>query len=368
MRRQGALPYQEMEQLIDAGFLKGFRTEQLQPASADLSVGEEAYRVWGSVLPLPGVRVREFLHAAVLFPHDLSNPIEPGGTYLIRVAETVQFPPEAVFYCSSNAKSSSGRNDLHVRLVADGVTRFDTVPRGFAGELWFLISSGHFLVQISPGDTLAQLRVFDRDTRFDETELQLVYPHHQFLWNATGEPIAYEDLKISDHDGSLILTIDLSGAEVIGYRAKPRGQAPVLMFNRRDHRIGDFFEPIERPPKKRLMLEEGGFYVFFTKEGVRVPPMFAAEMGAVDERSGEFRSHYAGFIDPGWGHGRTGEHCGWPLVLEMRPFGRNVILVDGGPVCKLRYEHVRAEPTFVYGETGSHYVRQHGAMLSKHFR
>lgn len=246
--------------------------------------------------------------------------------------------------------------------------RFDTVPCGFQGELWALISSGHFLVKLTPGDTVLQLRIFDQDTRFDETEMQIVYPLHQFLWTGSGDPLRYDDLRISDHDGSLILTVDLGSAELVGWRARPRGQAPILNFGKAGHRPEDFFEPIEHLRKKRLMLEEGAFYVFYTREAVRVPAIFAAEMGAVDERSGEFRSHYAGFIDPGWGHGRNGGHKGWPLVLEMRPFSRNVIVVDGGPVCKLRYEHVRAEPTRVYGETDSHYVGQRGAMLSKHFR
>lgn len=118
MKRRGALPFQEVEQLIASGCLRGIRPENLQPASVDLSVGDEAYRVWGSVLPLPGVRVRDFLHAAVLFSHDLNQPLEPGATYLVRIAETVKLPER--LYCYTNAKSSVGRNDLHVHWLPTG--------------------------------------------------------------------------------------------------------------------------------------------------------------------------------------------------------------------------------------------------------
>ena len=204
MKRHGALSYQELLQLMASGYIQNSHEERVQPASIDLSIGEEAYRAWGSVLPLPGVPVREFLRAATLFRHDLSQPLEPGGTYLIKAGEKIHFPTGLYGY--TNAKSSAGRIDLHVRLVADGVPRYDTIPHGFNGEIWFLISSGHFLVKLAPGDTTSQLRIFDRDTRFDETEMQEVYPQYQFLWTPRGKPLGYDELRISDHDGSLILT------------------------------------------------------------------------------------------------------------------------------------------------------------------
>ena len=366
VKRHGALSYQELLQLMASGYIQNSHEERVQPASIDLSIGEEAYRAWGSVLPLPGVPVREFLRAATLFRHDLSQPLEPGGTYLIKAGEKIHFPTGLYGY--TNAKSSAGRIDLHVRLVADGVPRYDTIPHGFNGEIWFLISSGHFLVKLAPGDTTSQLRIFDRDTRFDETEMQEVYPQYQFLWTPRGKPLGYDELSISDHDGSLILTLDLRSSPVTGYRAKRRGDSPVLTFGAHDHDPADFFEPIERPRKQRLMLDDGGFYIFATKEYVRVPPDLACEMVAVDERSGKFRSHYAGYFDPGWGYGREGNLRGWPATLEIRPFTRNVIAADGGPVCRMKYERVRETPEKVYGETGPHYTDQKGPRLSKHFK
>ncbi len=363
---RGALPYQELQMLRESGNLEGFEDNALQPASIDLSIGEEAYRLRGSILPRQGEKIRDVLKDALRFPHDLSRPLEVGETYLCKIQQGITLPDN--LYAYTNPKSSSGRNDIQVRLLADGVPRFDTVPRGFSGELWLLISSRHFLLKLSSGDRLSQLRIFDGDTRLDRTEMQLSYGVQQFLWNPQGEPIAWEQLNIPDQDGSLILSIDLKSEDIIGYKAKTTGMAPVLAFNQNGHIVEDFFDPIARPSNGFLMLEQSKFYIFYTHEWVKVPSLLSAEMAAMDERSGEFRSHYAGFIDPGWGHGKDGQEKGWPLVLELRAFDNNLIVRHRQPICRLKYEHVRSLPERVYGETGSSYVRQQGAMLSKHFR
>ncbi len=373
IKEAGALPIQELEVLQEAGFLKGFlrRSKKgfgsFQPASADLSITGEIYRVRGSILPRCGETVWELLKSIKSWKHDIRCPLDPGTTYLCKVSETVKLPPNLYGYV--NPKSSCGRVDLHVRLLADGVPRFDSLPRKTNSDLWFLVSSRNFPLLLSEKDKLSQLRVFDGDTRFDETEMSLVYAQHQLLYRKTGSALSYSDLKIKDHDGSVIMTIDLEGWEgIVGYRAKPRGQSPVLVFNKRGHIKDDFFEVIESSKSKSLTLQNGGFYILATREYARVPINLAAEMKAMDERSGEFRSHYAGFIDPGWGYGKDGSGKGLPLVLEVRPFDDNLIVRNGQPICKLQYEHIRNVPDFVYGETGSNYhARQKGVLLSKHF-
>lgn len=362
---KGAVPYQNLIELRNTQVLKGFAEKNVQPASIDLSMGEEAYRLRGSILPRHGERIRDILPAVVRFPHDLSQPLEAGATYLVKVLQDVTLPDSLYGY--TNPKSSSGRNDIQVRLLADGVSRFDTIPRGFHGELWLLVSSRHFLLKLSPGDKLCQLRLFDEDTRLTKQELQTIYQDEQLLWTPEGNPISFEELKVSDQNGSLLLSINLENEDVIGYEAKPSGMTPVLTFNKQGHMPEDFFIPIRAPKNGMIMLEQSHFYIFYTYEWARVPSMFAAEMAAMDERSGEFRSHYAGFIDPGWGYGKEGKEKGWPLVLEIRPFDDNLIIRHGQPICKLRYERVRTLPDKVYGETGSNYAKQHGAMLSKHF-
>ena len=364
MRKAGALPIQDMEEMVEAGLLKGF-PKQLQPASADISVAEEAYRVRGAALPRPGQSIEELRDEVVMFRHNLGQPLEPGATYLVKTAQSVMLPKGIYGYL--NAKSSSGRNDLHVRVVADRVSSYDTLPHGYHGDIWFMISSGHFLVQISPGDQLSQLRFFDRDTKLDETEMQIAYQKYGFL-RRSGNPIPYEDVPVTEGDGMLGLTADFSNFDVVAWRAKTlEQQVEVLVFNKRQHSPSGFFDPIEKPKDGRLVLENGRFYTFATREAVCVPPEFACEMVAIDHRRGEFRSHYAGFIDPGWGY-ENGKPEGAILVLEVRPFGRNEIITEGAPVCRISYERMREVPRALYGETGSHYVSQMGPRLSKHFR
>lgn len=363
---QGALPYQAIQQLQAQGFLKGFGEGSVQPASIDLSIGQEAYRIRGSALPLHGETVRNLLKTIVLFPHDLALPLEPGESYLCKIKEEIKLPGSVYGY--TNPKSSTGRNDIQVRLLADGVPRFDTIPRAFNGELWLLVSSHHFLLKLTAGDKLAQLRLFDSDGRIGKEEMKEVYEKYKLLWDPEGNPINFAERKISDHDGSLILSVDLATEDIVGYTAKPQGRSPVLIFSDRGHKPDDFFDPIARPKDGMITLEKGRFYIFYTYEWSRVPTLFAAEMVAMDERSGEFRSHYAGYIDSGWGYGRNGEEKGWPLVLEVRPFDDNIIIRHKQLICKLRYENAQELPSKVYGETGSSYVRQKGALLSKHFR
>ncbi|MFH1585003.1 MAG: 2'-deoxycytidine 5'-triphosphate deaminase [Patescibacteria group bacterium] len=362
---EGVLSYQELREMQERGVLSGFSEKSFQPASVDLSITEEAYRLKGNILPQRGESVREMLVHAVRFPHDLSQPLEVGASYLCKIREGVRLPGS--LYAYANPKSSTGRNDIQARLVADGVARFDTLPRGFSGELWLLLSTRHFLLRLTPGDRLLQIRLFTGDARVGKEELEGVDEAFRLLWTPTAEHVPLKERKLSDHDGSILMTLDLKSGEVAGFQAKYPGTTPLLEFNKTDHNWEDFFEPIQCPADGALVLEKGIFYIFYTQEWLRVPPSYAAEMVAMDARSGEFRSHYAGFIDPGWGYGTNGEEKGWPLVLEARPFDDNLIVRHEQPICKLVYERIRSVPELVYGQTGAHYTRQKGAMLSKHF-
>ncbi|MDP3729612.1 MAG: 2'-deoxycytidine 5'-triphosphate deaminase [bacterium] len=366
MKKSGALPIQELLKMKEAGMLQNFPDDSFQPSSVDLSITDEIYRIKGNILLKNTETVVDIIKNVTLFRHDLNNPLEPGGVYLCKVAEQIRLPKGIYGY--TNPKSSTGRNDIHARILADKVPRYDSIPENFFGELWMLISSRHFLLKLTSKDRLVQLRLFDADTRLDETEMRVEYATHKLLYAADGTPFMYDQLKISDRDGSIILTIDLGTQEIIGYRARLKGQSPVLIFNQQGHAAEDFFIPIEKPKNGHIVLENGRFYIFSTLEWSRVPVMFAAEMAAMDERSGEFRSHYAGFIDPGWGYGRNGEMRGLPLVLEIRSFDENLIIRHGQPICKLKYERLRLMPNSVYGETGSNYMKQVGVLLSKHFQ
>lgn len=367
-KKLGAIPCQTIRDMMQASFIKGALEKNIQPASLDLSLSEEIYRVSSAFTPRTGESVLDAAKRLVdPEPFDYSRPLELDTTYLVKLNESLALPED--IYAYSNPKSTSGRNDIHARLLADGMQRFDSAGiKGFKGNLWTLVTPHSFRVKLRPSDTLSQMRFFNHDTRFDsESEMEVAYQRHKFLYNVEGNFIDYSKLKIRDRDGSLILTINLD-SDLVGYRCEKTQE--ILDLSKRNYDPDLFFTPIMRPRDGKLKLRKGDFYIFFTKQCPRVPPTFSAEMAPIDVRAGEYRSHYAGFIDPGWGHGRDGNEKGWAIVLELRPYEDNLILEDNKPICKLVYERITEEPEFVYGEEklGSNYALQNGPRLSKHFK
>lgn len=363
--RRGALPSQMIREMMGAGFITGAFINRIRPASLDLVVTEELYRIEGSFLPRPGESVRDIVGGMGPRPYDFTLPLERGVTYLARLAETFALPASVYAYC--NPKSSTGRNDVLTRVVADGVTRYDAAtPQGFHGALWVIIQPRSYPVLLPKKESLAQMRFFNADTRFDETDLQISLPRDKLLWRGREDkPFGYEELKISDNDGSLILTLDLTG-EVVGWECL--GESNVLDFAKRNHYLPEeFFRPLH-PTNGRIAFKAGGFYILYTRERVRVPPHLACEMVPMDARSGEFRSHYAGYVDPGWGWRKDGDGCGRRLVLELRPF-EDLLMRDNQPVAKVRFERMIEEPEGHYDALeDSHYTAEFPTpRLSKHF-
>lgn len=371
-KKFGALPYQMIREMVESGFIGALPSDlfkdfsQIQPASLDLTLAEEAYRVRSVFLPRPGESVCTVMKIVSPETHDLKFPLDVGTTYLIRLNEQVALPQEIYGY--ANPKSSSGRNDIHVRMLADGITRFDSIgEKGYRGSLWVLVTPRSFRVRLHPGDSLLQVRFFNHDTRFDgDAELEIAYQKYKLLFTPEGEFIDYSRVLMRDHDGTLILTPNLD-LDVVGYRCE--GSQEVLDFSKRGfHDPTDFFEPIPRPKNCSLTLRRGDFYILSTREFFRVPPPLAAEMVPVDIRAGDYRAQYAGYFDPGWGYGPDGSLNGAPAVLEIRSFEDNLVIRDGQPICKMKFEKMAEVPEVVYGQTGSHYLHQNGPRLSKHFK
>lgn len=373
MKRLGTLPRQRIIQMIEGGFILESDYGNTNPSSLDLSISEEIYRLEGGIFqPRYGEKIRDSLKELELSPHGFNYPLEREVTYLCRVNEVLRLPESVYGYC--NPKSSTGRNDIQVRLLADGVPRFDAVtPAGFNGELWLAICPRSFPIKLSSGEKLNQLRFFNEDTRFDELELQIAFKKDKLLWDEYNEkPFSYDEIKIRDNDGSLILTVDLQ-SDIIGYECRRLNR--ILDFSKRNYNPNLFFEPLikknDRPHFAKsggyIQLRKDNFYILSTKEAVRVPPYLACEMTPMDERSGEFRSHYAGFIDSGWGWGKNGEGKGRQLTLEVRPY-EDFILRDGQPIAKIKFERVIEVPDIHYDQKDtSNYCNQKGPRLSKHF-
>lgn len=362
MNKRGALPDSYIEKLIQSGHIKGARKDYIRPASLDLSLSEEVYEVGSVFQPRRGETVRDVLRFIQASRHDPAKPLARDTIYLWRLNEILALPQSVYAYC--NPKSSTGRLDLHVRLLADGISRYDSIsPAGFSGELWVTVMSKSFPVLVHPHESLNQMRLFNADTRMDDLELEMAQAQYGLVRDpATGKPISFDHLSGADGDGSILLSIDVEG-DIVGYESIVSSH--VVDTKGRDHMKEKFFSPVISE-NGYVHLKRDRFYILSSYEAVVSPPYFACEMVPMDERSGEFRSHYAGFIDPGWGWGQSGESTGRQLTLEVRPF-EDMVVRHKQPIAKIRYERLLAEPQILYDATNSHYVEQRGPKLGKFF-
>ncbi len=359
----GALPDQAITELIEAGFITGAKDVNVRPASLDLSISSEIYKVEGIFQPKENETVREVLGKIKKAKYSLTKPLKRDQLYLIRLNEKFDLPKLVYGYC--NPKSTSGRIDVHVRLLADGVSRYDSITPGFKGELWISVIPKTFPVKLYEGVSLNQMRFFNQDTRLNSFEIEIAMKKYKLLWKQQlATAYDYEEIKIRDNDGSLILTLDLD-AICLGYEGV-KSDTLVDLAKLKFYEHKKFFKPVKKKGDF-VYLKKDSFYILSTHEGVRVPPELSCEMVPMDERSGEFRSHYAGFIDPGWGWGKDGEGKGRPLTLEVRPF-EDIIVRQGQPIGKIKFERMTEIPDVVYDATGSNYTVQSGPKLAKHFK
>src|SRR3989344_6643924 len=210
----GALPMQIIRGLMQTEYIKNVSENNLQPASLDFALSEEIYRIDEVIMPYPGEPIAHIIQELKAVRHDYSEPLLRGVTYLARLAETFALPYD--IYAYANPKSSSGRNDIHVRVLADGTPRFDCIPAGFRGTAWVTITPQSYPIKLTPGETLTQIRFFSSDTRMTELELRIAMDRDKLLWNKQKQAINYNDIAVSDRDGSLILSADVS-EKLIGW-------------------------------------------------------------------------------------------------------------------------------------------------------
>ncbi len=357
----GILPAQDIRALAAAGGIvteRPFDADQVQPASLDLRLGSVAYRVRASFLPGPASTVAERVEALKLHEIDLTRgallePGRSGGVYIVPLAETLALPGDVA--AATNPKSSTGRLDVFTRVIADRAREFDTIPAGYRGPLYAEISPRTFPVIVRAGSRLSQIRFRRGHARLDDEALAALH---------AATPLVDGELHLAD---GLMLSVDLSGRDgIVGYRAK-RHTGLVDVDRRGDLDMRDFWDPIVTHGRRELVLDPDQFYILASREAVTVPPDYAAEMVPFDPLVGEFRVHYAGFFDPGFGHSGAGG-AGSRAVLEVRSHEIPFILEHGQSVGRLVYERMLARPDFLYGtDIGSHYQAQ-GLKLSKHFR
>jgi dCTP deaminase len=375
IKKIGAIPSQKIREIIKKKYVKNANEKNIQPASLDLAISNEAYQMKGTFLPRIGEKIQDIVRNGISKKVDLSQPLEKNKIYWIKLQEELNLPKD--FFAISSNKSSTGRINIQARLLADGVPRFDRIhsrycenSNSYQGSLWIEIIPRSFSIKLTPGDKLNQLRFFNGCSRLSIKELKNIFVKHRLLFDKDKKFIKSKEVKIRDDDATLILSVDLSNnKKIIGYKAISSDK--ILEFNKIKHYAPeDFFKPIFAPENGYLILEKNEFYIFSTKEFVRIPSCIAAEMIAYDVSNGEFRSHYAGFFDPGFGYGKSGEVKGTPAVLEARAYDNNFILRDGQPICKMVYDKLSEPPDLIYGEKnlGSYYAFQRGPKLSKHFK
>lgn len=363
-KKAGALPSQKLRSLIDAGHIEEATDIHISPASLDLTLSTEMYKITGLLLPKRGETIRSLLEPMGAEKVSLSEPLQCNHLYLAKLNESLTLPSQVYGFC--NPKSSTGRLDIHVRVMADGVPRYDSItPKGYKGELWVAIFPKSFSVLVHEGTPLTQLRLFTGDTRFTELELEIAIKQHGLVWHEKEEwPLMYNELLTHDQDGAVILTAMVEKG-LCGYECIAKPEQVLDVANVKGYDPKDFFAPIEADDGF-LRLKRNKFYILSCAERVRIPPTFAAEMIPMDERSGDFRSHYAGFLDPGWGWGSDGKGHGRPFTLEVRPF-EDLLVRKEQPIAKIKFEEMLDEPDIHYDTKDSNYLSQTGPQLAKQF-
>ena len=362
----GILVYQQIRDLIKSGALAstpGISESQIQPSSLDLRLATRGYRVRSGFLP-ENCRVADRLEEMTLYAFDLTDGavLEKGHCYIVPLLERIDQPLEQLI--RANPKSSTGRLDLFTRLLADNCGRFETVAPGYTGPLYLEIVPRSFPVKVRTGLSLCQIRFSDGQASLTDDELRAEHERSPLLFDDKGQPLGADQLRL---DNGLMMGIatrrdhDITGP--IGFVAK-RYTSIINMEDENGHDADAFFEPLQEPQGGRLIVEPEEFYIFASKERIRIPNHLAAEMCAYDVGIGELRTNYAGFFDNGFG----GEQ-GTRAVLEVRPHDVPFLLEDGQVFFKLEFFKTQEPPEVIYGDhrLSSHYQGQ-ALKLSKHFR
>ncbi|WP_281826759.1 2'-deoxycytidine 5'-triphosphate deaminase [Jannaschia rubra] len=349
---RGVLASQQIEALFASGAIAapGLAPGQVQPASLDLRLGSVAYRVRASFLPGAGRALLDRLPEFGMHRVDLTQGavLEKGCVYLVPLQESLNLPKG--LSAVANAKSSTGRLDLLTRAVTDGGTEFDRIPEGYEGPLYAEICPRSFSVLARTGMRLNQIRFRAGTALLSDAELRAL---HDRMPLVDGTPMI---------DDGLGFSVDMNPGPdgLVGWRAKPH--TGVIDLDRVGHYPpAEFWEAV-RTDRRHVILDPGAFYILVSREAVTIPPTHAAEMAPYLAMVGEFRVHYAGFFDPGFGHGTPARG-----VLEVRCHEAPFVLEDGQVVGRLLYEAMSETPAQLYGQGIASNYQGQGLKLSKHF-
>ena len=365
-RTTGILPAQTIRELIEGGRIEASQEiteEQIQPASVDLRLGEVAYRIRASFLPGQDCMVQDRISDLLITKVDLTGgaEFEPGYVYIAPLMEELRLPKNVE--ARANPKSTTGRLDIFTRLITDYGSEFERVRPGYRGSLYAEIVSRTFAIKVRTGMKLNQLRFIRGNPPSHDGPLAELDERENLVYEDDEGPVR---AKI---DKGLRISVRLSAegeTDLVAYRAKKH--APVIDLGMRDfYDPREFWDTVYSVPRRGIVLDPGDFYLLASKEKIRVPPDYAAEMVPYDQTIGEFRVHYAGFFDPGFGYGLS-DVLGTLAVLEVRAHEVPILIEHGQIVGRLVYSPMLARPDKIYGvQIGSSYQMQ-GLALSKQFK
>lgn len=360
----GILPSQGLEHLVkvtkEIYAVEPILDDQFQPASLDLRLGPVAYRVRASFLPGKDATVEQRLEDLAMHKMDISSGgvLERGCVYIVPLLERLSLRHRTS--AMGNPKSSTGRLDIFTRLITDHGTEFDRVREQYKGPLYAEVSPRTFSILVRKGSRLSQIRIRRGNPPSTDEAMRRLQEEYKVV----GSTISEDEIR-----NGVPVSVDVAGTEsgrLIGYKAKSYSGL-IDVDKIRHYDVEEYWEPVHAPRRGGLILDPADFYILASREPVKVPPTHAAEMIAYDTLVGEFRVHYAGFFDPGFGHPDAGGE-GSRAVLEVRSYEVPFVIEHGQVVGRLTYERLTAQPNRLYGRgVNSSYQRQ-GIALSKHFK
>lgn len=360
------LSFNELMELTKRGRIRGVKSHMIQPASMDIQLSEEIYRMPSSLLPRPNQSVSTLVRERSVYKLTKEQPLELGFYYLIKSKVSLNLPSN--ISGSANNKSSSGRINLQSRLILDGVSRFDFIPAGYSGEVWVEVHPELCSVYLdwdSNNNSVNQMRLRDGDGTFSEKELRKYHEQKPLLYDQAGNPIKQEDLGIGLDGRSLLVAVNLNNS--IGFKGIRRSDV-LLSLSERTTEPSLFFERIQ-DPYRGLVLKKDEFYILASLQKVSNPLDVCINMLPYQAEHGEFRSHFAGFFDPGNGYGKAGEDKGFSVTMEVIPMENAIELQHAQPMFSIQVEKLTSIPSKVYGmDNKSNYYCNSGPKLAKYFR
>ena len=329
------MPYlnrNQIKSLIDEKCIfsnKSINTHQLQPASLDLTISNTCYRIKASFIP-NNRPISKIISELMLAKIDLSKEflLERNCIYLCEINEKLKLPKE--IKGKANPKSTTGRLDIFTRIITEHGSEYDFIDYNYKGKLYLEIIPQSFSIMIKNNISLNQIR---------------------FYKGPKGESTQREQ-KIS---------VNIKKSTVSAYKAKKITSA--IDMSKINYYEKDMYWEKIIPKEDYFIIEKDEFYILRSKERIIIPNDSAAELEPFNDSFGNFRVHYAGFFDPGFGNDN-----GLPAVLELRAYDTPFIIRDGQLVGQLNYYKIEEIKNNFYGRGIKSNYHNQSLKLAKQFK